>query len=487
MGNWKYTVLKWRKGLIIAAVVLLLLGGGVYALFGWNHFYLTLELMEGNDLTLEYGEAYDEPQIRPVVRGTVFFRKGWQPDVEILGESTVDVQTLGRQSVRYSAEYMGMQADVTWNVLVADTVCPEIILHTDPDYVWSEEEPYQEEGFTAMDNRDGDISHKVIREESFGKVTYTVLDACGNPCTVERQIPEYDFIQPELTLTGDADFTIYAGTRFEDPGCFAMDNVDGDLTDSITVEADVVWYRKGTYPVTYTVTDSHGNTAQLQRLVHVVARPRGEVVNPGSKVIYLTFDDGPGPYTADLLALLDSYDVKATFFVMNNDERYDMMRKVVEDGHSIGIHSVTHNYRQIYSSVEAYFADLYGMQRIIEEQTGVKTWLMRFPGGSSNAVSRNYCRGIMTTLTAAVQEAGFYYFDWNVDSDDAGNARTANEVFRNVTEGVPWHDYSIVLQHDVQDFSMAAVERILIWGFENGYTFLPLREDSPTVHHDLNN
>ena len=117
----------------------------------------------------------------------------------------------------------------------------------------------------------------------------------------------------------------------------------------------------------------------------------------------------------------------------------------------------------------------------------MKTWLMRFPGGSSNAVSRKYCRGIMTTLTQMVEEAGFHYFDWNVDSDDAGNARSANDVFRNVTSGVPWHDYSIVLQHDVQDFSMAAVERILIWGFENGYTFLPLQEDSPTVHHDLNN
>ena len=487
MAFWKKPQGKWKIALVIVLAVIMLLGIGAWLLFGWNRFYLTLEILDGNDLILEYAQPYAGPEIRPVVRGTVFFRKGWEPDVEIIPDGAVDVNKMGRQSVSYSAEYLGLCADVTQNVLVADTVCPEIILHTDPGYTWSEDGPYEEEGFTALDNRDGDITHKVIREESYGKITYSVMDSCGNPCTVEREIPEYDFILPELTLTGDADLTVYAGTRFEDPGCEALDNVDGDISESITVEGNVVWYRKGTYPVTYTVTDSHGNTAQVERLVHVVARPRTEMVDPGSKVIYLIFDDGPGPYTANLLNLLDSYDVKATFFVMNNDERYDLMRRMVEEGHSIGIHSVTHRYSQIYASVEAYFSDLYGMQRIIEEQTGVKTWLMRFPGGSSNAVSRNYCRGIMTTLTAAVEEAGFHYFDWNVDSDDAGNARTANEVFRNVTEGVPWHDYSIVLQHDVQDFSMAAVERILIWGFENGYTFLPLREDSPTVHHDLNN
>lgn len=486
MGVWKNSAGRWRKGLIALCVVAVLLTAAAVALFGLNRFSLTLELAEGNDLTLEYGEPYAGPTIRPVVRGSLFFRNGFQPELQIMADGSVDVQKIGRQSVRYSAEYLGLEADATLNVLVADTRCPEIILHTDPDYVWSEDGPYQEEGFTAMDNRDGDITHKVIREESYGVVTYTVLDACGNPCTVQRQIPEYDFVLPELTLAGEKDMTIYAGTRFDDPGCIANDNVDGDISGQIAVEGDVVWYRKGTYTLNYTVTDSHGNTARAERLVHVVARPRAEAVDPGSKVIYLTFDDGPGPYTAGLLDLLDSYDVKVTFFVMNNG-RYELLRRMAEEGHSIGIHSVTHNYAQIYAGVEAYFDDLYGMQRIIEEQTGVKTWLMRFPGGSSNAVSRRYCRGIMTTLTAAVQEAGFHYFDWNVDSDDAGNARTANDVFRNVTTAVPWHDYSIVLQHDVQDFSMAAVERILIWGFENGYTFLPLRDDSPTVHHDLNN
>jgi peptidoglycan/xylan/chitin deacetylase (PgdA/CDA1 family) len=208
-------------------------------------------------------------------------------------------------------------------------------------------------------------------------------------------------------------------------------------------------------------------------------------VDPGKRVIYLTFDDGPGPYTMELLDLLDSYDVQATFFVIDNSYRH-LMKEITDRGHSIGIHSVSHRYRSIYTSPEAFFADLYGMQNIIEEQTGVKTWLMRFPGGSSNTVS-SFNPGIMTTLTAAVEEAGFHYFDWNVDSDDAGRARAADTVFRNVTNGIVRQTASVVLQHDIHRYSVDAVERILIWGFENGYTFLPLREDSPEVHHELNN
>ena len=217
----------------------------------------------------------------------------------------------------------------------------------------------------------------------------------------------------------------------------------------------------------------------------MIARPVTETVYPGNKVIYLTFDDGPGPYTAALLDLLDSYDVKATFFVMDNGY-YHLMRRIVEQGHSIAIHTMTHNYRQIYASEEAFFADLYGMQQLIQEQTGVKTWLMRFPGGSSNAVSR-FNQGIMTRLTQAVQDAGFRYFDWNVDSDDAGSARSADVVYQNVITGLAQRNVSVVLQHDIHRYSVDAVERILIWGFENGYTFLPLQEDSPAVHHGLNN
>ena len=105
-------------------------------------------------------------------------------------------------------------------------------------------------------------------------------------------------------------------------------------------------------------------------------------------------------------------------FVVGN-EYPQQMKRIVEEGHSIAVHSVTHNYRQIYASREAYFEDIYGMQDIIRRNTGVTTTLMRFPGGSSNLVS-SFNEGIMTYLTEAVQDAGFQYFDWNVRGKGEG-------------------------------------------------------------------
>ena len=478
----KNVIRRWTWWLAAAMMLLLLVG---YALFGWNRFHLEIQLDGESELVLEYGESYIEPGMKAVVKGSLFFQNGWKPDIVITTEGTVDTFKLGSQTIGYYAEFLGLTATATRTIKVLDSQSPVITLHTNPDYMVPENGPYEEEGFSAWDNRDGDITHKVVRQEHLGYVTYAVMDSSGNPAYATREIPEYDYILPELTLNGERDVTIIAGNRFEDPGCIAFDNVDGDISDSIQKDGEVIWYKKGDYRILYTVTDSYGNTATAERIVHVTARPRAETVYPGSKVIYLTFDDGPGPYTSELLDLLDSYDVQATFFVMHNGY-YDVMRRIVDEGHSIASHTMSHNYRRIYASEEAFFDDLYGMQKIIEEQTGVKTWLMRFPGGSSNAVSR-FNEGIMTRLTQAVEDAGFHYFDWNVDSDDAGSARKPETVYRTVTTGVASNQVSVVLQHDIHSYSVDAVEDILIWGFENGYTFLPLQEDSPAMHHGLNN
>ena len=217
----------------------------------------------------------------------------------------------------------------------------------------------------------------------------------------------------------------------------------------------------------------------------VEKQERPKVVIPEGKVVYLTFDDGPGPYTDQLLDVLKANDVKATFFVVG-DHYGKTMKRIVDEGHSIGVHSITHNYQEIYASPEAYFADILGMQEIIYRNTGVRTTLMRFPGGSSNLVS-SFNKGIMTYLTEAVQDAGFQSFDWNVDSNDAGGAKSADEVFNNVTDGISKHKTSVVLQHDIHPFSVKAVERIIQWGKAHGYTFLPLQPDSYGARHGVNN
>ena len=93
----------------------------------------------------------------------------------------------------------------------------------------------------------------------------------------------------------------------------------------------------------------------------------------------------------------------------------------------------------------------------------------------------------MTILDEAVQDAGFQYFDWNVDSNDAGGAKKPREVFQNVVDGVSRARVSMVLQHDVHGFSVEAVEDILAWGQENGYTFRAIEPTSPGFHHGVHN
>ncbi len=476
---------RWILGIFLGLV---LLAAGIWlVVFRVNRFTLSIRL-KGDDTTqLEFGEIYTEPGAEVMLCGSLFWKAGF-PVEEARLQITDDIveDTLGRYTVSYHAAFAGWRAGAERRVNIIDTVCPVISLVEDPEDALLPGQIYQEAGFTARDNYDGDITDRVIRTEAPGIITYSVIDSSGNPSSVEREIPYHDSLPPEIHLQGGEQYAITVGSFYTEPGFEAVDNVDGDLTGQVSVEGEVNWLSPGKYPITYTVSDTYENVTTVTREVEVSAMPRPEVEWPQGKTIYLTFDDGPSPYTPQLLDVLDKYGVKATFFV--TDSGYgNVMQQIVDRGHSIGIHTVSHNYSQVYASPEAYFDDLRRMQDIIYENTGVRTTLMRFPGGSSNTVSRETYEGLMTVLSEAVQDAGFQYFDWNVDSDDAGSARRAETVFHNVTDGVSQKGVSVVLQHDVHGYSVAAVEDIICWGLDNGYRFLPLSPSSPGFHHGVNN
>ena len=207
---------------------------------------------------------------------------------------------------------------------------------------------------------------------------------------------------------------------------------------------------------------------------------------PVGGVIYLTFDDGPGAQTPRLLEILEKYDAKATFFVVNTPFA-STITQIAEKGHTLAMHTATHDFEKVYSSEWAYFEDLEQIEDVIEEYAGYRPNILRFPGGGSNTISKKYCPGIMTTLTKQVQEKGYLYYDWNVDSDDAGSARTAQEVYDNVVRGCYSRESSIVLMHDIKSYTIDAIEDILIWGLANGYTFEAITEDVPQLHHSVKN
>lgn len=471
----------------ILLLSLLFFGAAAYCIvYAMNHTTLELQLLGGEELHLEYGEQFHDPGYRVVLQGDDFLTDGIGIDTTAAVTGYITDEKLGRYVVNYHVRWMGMEADAARIVQVIDTVRPTITLV--PDNPGLQPAPqYQEAGFTAFDNYDGDITAQVERTEEPGKVTYTVSDSSGNLAVVERKIPLFDDYPPVLSLVGSSQMTVPLGEAFLEPGYTASDMRDGDLSAQVSVLIDhpFVRYQPDTYHLTYRVTDSDGHESVAERTVITVPCTPPTIIYPKGKTIYLTFDDGPGPDTGRLLDVLQKYNVHATFFVV--DTGYpELMQRIVNEGHSIGIHTCSHKYQQIYASPEAYFQDLFKMQQIIQDATGEQTWLLRFPGGSSNTVSRK-SHGIMTYLTKAVEACGFSYFDWNVDSEDAGGATSSKQVFQNVVNGMGQNKYSVVLQHDIHSYSVDAVEQIIQWGLQNGYQFLPLETDSPAMHHAVQN
>ena len=205
-----------------------------------------------------------------------------------------------------------------------------------------------------------------------------------------------------------------------------------------------------------------------------------KIEKKNDKVIYLTFDDGPGPYTEKLLKYLRKYDVKATFFVTNQSPYYTyLLKTMADDGHAIGVHTLTHNWN-IYSSEEKYMQDFNAMHKIIKDRTGIDTKIFRFPGGTNNTVSRSYSRGIMTKLAKSMVQKGYYYFDWNVDCYDT-SGYNSTQIANTTISQISSRKVSVVLMHDIKNSTVEAVPRIIEYGLKNGYSFEVLDETSPAI------
>lgn len=472
------------KKFYLTMVILLSLVLAACMPFGGQEIPYTLRVNMAGDrvITVEYGDTYEDPGASASLTPS----EGEQTpvDVQVQVQGQVDDHTLGTYPIKYSANFDATVSTAHRVVKVVDTTPPQITLVADPTKATPVGQPYAEEGFTATDLHDGDITDRVSRVEKDGVVTYTVADSSGNTTTVQREIIYGDDVKPVISLKGDSHVTVMAGDLFREPGYIATDNLEGDVTANVQVVNGVDLYYPGTYAVQYSVTDAFGNVGTASRTVTVTAQPvQGDTVT--DKIIYLTFDDGPSAHTPRLLDVLAKYNVKATFFVVNTPYVSTIARAAAE-GHTVAIHTATHKFKDIYASEEAYFNDLNQMKSQILAYTGQEANIIRFPGGSSNTISK-FNKGIMTKLTQQVTEQGYVYVDWNVDSKDAGGASSTSEVFWNVVNGIGSKKTSIVLQHDTHGFSVNAVERIINWGLANGYTFLPLTTSSPQCHHRVYN
>ena len=208
-------------------------------------------------------------------------------------------------------------------------------------------------------------------------------------------------------------------------------------------------------------------------------------------IIYLTFDDGPTlDSTPRILDILEKRNIKATFFVLHyGDANEKFIKREQKDGHTIALHGYTHTYSEVYASADSCIENFRKIQTQVKNSTGITSNIIRFPGGSSNTISRKYCQGVMTVLSQRVVEEGFRYFDWNVDSDDAGHAKTSQDIYRNVTSGIKEHRSNVVLMHDFGGNykTIDALDSIIDFGIENGYVFRPITDETPMVTHSVNN
>lgn len=476
--------IKGKTAVVILVIFLVYLAATALAAAVIDGRHVRFYMTAPEDMELECFAMYQEPGVYAVTTGKLFGEGKKHLPVDV--SSDLDNTRLGEYTIEYHTRYLFWDYSTQRRVKVVDTTAPVLELKYVEGYQASWFTGYEEEGYTATDNYDGDLTGQVESYEEENRKVYTVTDSSGNTTTVVRE-PLYIYTEPEITLNGDSELYVNASLSFEDPGCSAQDKMGNDMTEFIQVSGAVCPYRAGDYELVYYIESPAGESVSATRTVHVLPIQNPDTVTPDSKTIYLTFDDGPGPYTGKLLDVLAKYNAKATFFVTGANPKYfDQIGRAYSEGHSIGVHTYSHNYKSIYSSEEAFFQDFNAVQDLICDQTGSYTQLCRFPGGSSNTVS-NFNPGIMTSLAGALTDLGYQYFDWNVSSGDAGGTTDTDTVAANIMEGCAGRKASVVLQHDIKDYSVNAVEQVLIWGINNGYVFRALDVTSPTAHHGINN
>lgn len=198
---------------------------------------------------------------------------------------------------------------------------------------------------------------------------------------------------------------------------------------------------------------------------------------PEQKTVYLTFDDGPSSLTGKVLDILKANDIKATFFIVYKDsaDAQALYKRMIAEGHTVGVHSTTHEYKTVYASIDSYLEDFAKTAIMLKDVTGVKPEIFRFPGGSINV----YNSSLYMQLIAEMTRRGYTYYDWNVSSGDTAPKKSSATIYQNVVNGVREHRESIVLLHDLasHNSTLDALPKIIDTLKTEGYVFESLNKD----------
>ena len=438
-----------------------------------------IKLIGDKEINLSYKDEYKED-------GYIVKNIGKDYNKEVNINNNIEEHKVGEYQVEYSIKYLFFNIKKIRKVNIIDKDMPIIRVDNNPIKICPLDN-LEEIEYYSYDEYDGDITSNVIVMEDKDYVTFKVKDSSLNEDILKVKLIRIDEDKPVINLKGDSVIYLYGNTKYQELGYSAEDNCDGDITDKVVVSGEVL-DDIGEYTINYTVVDSSNNKSVITRKVirknNSIPSNNG-YINNGE--IYLTFDDGPSEDTTGyILDVLKEEGVKATFFVTCNGPDY-LIKRMYDEGHTVALHTASHNYSYVYSSVDNYFNDLEKVRNRVKNITGYDSKIIRFPGGSSNTISRSYQYGIMSQLTNMVIEKGYRYYDWNVDADDAGHAYSSSQVYNNVVNHLSYNRANMVLMHDIKYQTKDAIRDIIRYGKNNGYTFKKIENDTYIIRHGVNN
>ena len=466
-----------KKHLIIPIII------ATIFIIGLILFYVlspSIKLIGDKEISLMLNSEYIDQKAE-----AKYLNKDVSSSIKTIGK--VNTQKKGNYTITYSIK-KGLQKKMIKRVVKVVDNGPVITLEGDKDYSICPNATYEEIGFKAIDSKENDLTDKVVTINGQDMITYTVKDKDNTSFSITRKLIREDKDAPEIKLNGNDHVYVTVGNMYTDGGATALDKCDGDLTEQIEKSGNVDTNALGDYEIIYKVKDKAGNEAIAKRIVTVQKQVVKRSANLGCGkpgVIYLTFDDGPnGATTPSILNTLKKHGVKATFFVTLNGPE-ELIKREYDEGHLIALHTASHDYAKVYASDDAYWDDLTKVSDRVEKITGKKSMFVRFPGGSSNTVSRRYSSGIISRMTNKLENNGYSYFDWNIDSRDA-EGKNKDEVYSNVVNGLSKSHGNVILMHDIKYPTMNAIDRIIQYGKDNGYEFDVL-DSSVICHHKVAN
>ena len=461
--------MKPRKKLFIAIIciiiAILVIGIGYFVINQSSIHFISNHEIEVNTV-VDYSRFID------------YVKDGKKDDVKI-DSSQVNVKKVGE----YKVVYKYKDEEKTLKVNVVDTLPPEFDVKSKKVALNQTVEPSElvKNIKDASQTKVSFAKNYEFNKVGWQEIEVIVKDAYDNETRKKVKVNVVkDEKAPEI-IVGNPNVVV--GEKI-DLKALATIKDDFDKNPTLKVESDKLDTNKiGTYQVKYIAKDVSGNQSEKTIQVEVVDKTKDN-----EKVVYLTFDDGPSRHTPEVLEILKRYQCKATFFITGMNEKYRPYIKTAYDqGHTIGLHTYSHNYSKVYASTNAYFKDLDKVGKLAKEYIGFTPKYIRFPGGGSNTISRKYNKGIMSQLTKQVGKKGYIYYDWNCENGDGYAHMSQSQMLKRATSSSA--KKVMILMHDAngKQNTVDILPKVIEHYQKKGYTFKAIDDSTPVFHQHVNN